>query len=106
MVPFWGRCTTHFSLSLWGLGCSLGVRDWTHGQMEAGSLSSAMFQEEGLDHGFVVRGDTLVEAVAAVQQHGPLCQCAFCLCRKPILQQPNNLLLRWMYLIALPVTMS
>ena len=25
MVPFWGRCTTHFS-QLWGLGCSLGVR--------------------------------------------------------------------------------
>ena len=23
---FWGRCTTHFSLFLWGLGCSLGVR--------------------------------------------------------------------------------
>ena len=26
MVPFWGRCTTHFSLFSWGLGCSLGVR--------------------------------------------------------------------------------
>ena len=28
MVPFWGRCTTHFSLFQWGLGCSLGVRDF------------------------------------------------------------------------------
>ena len=26
MVPFWDRCTTHFSLFWWGLGCSLGVR--------------------------------------------------------------------------------
>ena len=26
MVPFWGRCTTHFSLFWWGLGCSRGVR--------------------------------------------------------------------------------
>ena len=26
IVPFWGRCTTHFSLFRWGLGCSLGVR--------------------------------------------------------------------------------
>ena len=26
MVPFWGRSATHFSLCLWGLGCSLGVR--------------------------------------------------------------------------------
>ena len=25
-IPFWGRCTTHFSLVSWGLGCSLGVR--------------------------------------------------------------------------------
>ena len=34
MVPFWGRCTTHFSPFLWGLGCSLGVRDvdpWPNG---------------------------------------------------------------------------
>ena len=23
MVPFWGRCTTHFSLLWWPLGCSL-----------------------------------------------------------------------------------
>ena len=28
MVPFWGRCTTHFSLFEWGLGCPLGVRDF------------------------------------------------------------------------------
>ena len=28
MVPFWGRCTTHSSLFQWGLGCSLGVRDF------------------------------------------------------------------------------
>ena len=28
MVPFWGRCTTHFSLFQWGLGCSPGVRDF------------------------------------------------------------------------------
>ena len=26
MVPFWDRCTTHFSLFWWGLACSLGVR--------------------------------------------------------------------------------
>ena len=26
MVPFWGRCTTHFTLFQWGLGCSLEVR--------------------------------------------------------------------------------
>ena len=25
MVPFWGRCTTHFNPFWWGLGCSLGV---------------------------------------------------------------------------------
>ena len=34
MVPFWGRCTTHFSLFEWGLGCLLGVLDfdpWPHG---------------------------------------------------------------------------
>ena len=33
MVPFWGRCTTQFSLFWWGLGCSLGARDfdpWPH----------------------------------------------------------------------------
>ena len=28
MVPFWDRCTTHFILFQWGLGCSLGVRDF------------------------------------------------------------------------------
>ena len=28
MVPFWGGCTTHFSLFEWGLGCSLGLRDF------------------------------------------------------------------------------
>ena len=27
-IPFWGRCTTRFSLFVWGLGCSLGVRDF------------------------------------------------------------------------------
>ena len=35
MEPSWGRCPTHFSLFWWGLGCSLGVRDfdpWSHGQ--------------------------------------------------------------------------
>ena len=26
MLPFWDRCTTHFSLFWWGLGCSLGAR--------------------------------------------------------------------------------
>ena len=26
MVPFWDRCTTHFSLCWWELGCSLKVR--------------------------------------------------------------------------------
>ena len=25
-IPFWGRCTTDFSLFWWGLGCSLEVR--------------------------------------------------------------------------------
>ena len=24
-VPFWDKCTTHFSLLWWGWGCSLGV---------------------------------------------------------------------------------
>ena len=32
MVPFWGRCTTHFGLFLWGLGCSLGVRAFDSSQ--------------------------------------------------------------------------
>ena len=27
-IPFWGRCTTHFGLLQWGLGCSLGVQDF------------------------------------------------------------------------------
>ena len=27
-IPFWGRCTAHFSRFWWGLGCSLGVRDF------------------------------------------------------------------------------
>ena len=33
MVPFWGRCTTHFSLFEWELGCSRGFQDfdpWPH----------------------------------------------------------------------------
>ena len=33
MVPFWGRCSTHFSLFWWGLGCSLGYGILTRGQV-------------------------------------------------------------------------
>ena len=41
MVPFWGRCTTHFSLFEWALGCSLGVRafdPWPNGSVRIGDL--------------------------------------------------------------------
>ena len=34
MVPFWDRCTTYCSLFQWGVGCSLGLRDfdpWPYG---------------------------------------------------------------------------
>ena len=49
MVPFSGRCITHSSLFEWGLGCSLGVRDLTHGHM---GMSHA-----ALPQIFVLRGD-------------------------------------------------
>ena len=38
MVPFWGGCTTHVSLFLWGLGCSLGVRVFVPGPFGEGPI--------------------------------------------------------------------
>ena len=35
MVPFWGRCTTHFGLFWWGWGFSLGYGILTHSQMSS-----------------------------------------------------------------------
>ena len=41
-IPFWGRCTTHFSLFEWGLGCSLGVRDFCPWPFHCLVLSSTL----------------------------------------------------------------
>ena len=42
MVSFWGRCTTHFSLFQWGLGCSLGVRAFDPWPSETSGLHAAV----------------------------------------------------------------
>ena len=41
-TPFWGRCITHFRLFWWGLGCSLGIRDFDPWPYEQCGLEQLM----------------------------------------------------------------
>ena len=58
LVPFWGRCTTHFSLLLSGLGCSLGIRDfdpWPHVNGSPGEVCGLVHHLDDVQHRVLAR---------------------------------------------------